>query len=170
MRQRPALTPLIAALPSTVPFVGPEAQERDRGRAFRARIGANESSFGPSPRVIARMAEIVGDMWMYCDPDNFDLKVAAAAHLGVGEGIDGLLSLVARMYVTPGDAVVTSLGAYPTFNFHIAGVGGRLVAVPYENDRESLDGLLAAVIKEKAPLVYLSNPDNPMGSWWEADE
>jgi len=177
MRLRPPLSPLIAALPSTVPFVGPEAQERERGRAFRARIGANESSFGPSPRVIARMAEIARDMWMYCDPDNFDLKVAAAAHHGVavenvvvGEGIDGLLSLVARMYVAPGDAVVTSLGAYPTFNFHVAGVGGRLVAVPYVNDRESLDGLLAAVVKEKAPLVYLSNPDNPMGSWWEADE
>ncbi|TIU14952.1 MAG: pyridoxal phosphate-dependent aminotransferase, partial [Mesorhizobium sp.] len=46
MRQRPPLTPIISALPSTVPFVGPEAQERDRGRAFRARIGANESSFG----------------------------------------------------------------------------------------------------------------------------
>ncbi|QKC84682.1 pyridoxal phosphate-dependent aminotransferase [Mesorhizobium sp. NZP2077] len=177
MHQRPPLTSLIAALPSTVPFVGPEAQERERGRPFRARIGANESSFGPSPRVIARMAGIAPDMWMYCDPDNFDLKVAAAAHhdvavenVVVGEGIDGLLSLVARMYVAPGDAVVTSLGAYPTFNFHVAGVGGRLVTVPYVNDHESLDGLLAAVVKEKAPLVYLSNPDNPMGSWWEADE
>jgi histidinol-phosphate aminotransferase len=114
---------------------------------------------------------------MYCDPDNYDLKQAAARHLGisaenvvVGEGIDGLLSLVARMYVAPGDAVVTSLGAYPTFNFHVAGVGGRLVTVPYENDKESLDGLIKAVVREKAPLVYLSNPDNPMGSWWEASE
>ncbi|ESZ75110.1 MULTISPECIES: pyridoxal phosphate-dependent aminotransferase [unclassified Mesorhizobium] len=177
MRQRPALTPLVGALPSTVPFVGPEAQERERGRAFRARIGANESSFGPSPRVIERMESVARDQWMYCDPDNYELKQAAAAHLGigaenvvVGEGIDGLLSLVARMYVAPGDAVVTSLGAYPTFNFHIAGVGGRLVTVPYENDKESLDGLLKAIIKEKAPLVYLSNPDNPMGSWWEAGD
>ncbi|TPL22995.1 pyridoxal phosphate-dependent aminotransferase [Mesorhizobium sp. B2-2-4] len=177
MRLRPPLMPLVAALPSTVPFVGPEAQERDRGRAFRARIGANESSFGPSPRVIARMAEIAADMWMYCDPDNHDLKVAAAAHhdlkvenVVVGEGIDGLLGLVARMYVAPGDAVVTSLGAYPTFNFHIAGVGGRLVTVPYANDHEDLEGLLAAAAREKAPLVYLSNPDNPMGSWWEAAE
>ncbi len=177
MRQRPALTPLVGALPSTVPFVGPEAQERERGRAFRARIGANESSFGPSPRVIARMESVARDQWMYCDPDNYDLKQATARHLGVGvenvvvgEGIDGLLSLVARMYAAPGDAVVTSLGAYPTFNFHIAGVGGRLVTVPYENDKESLDGLLKAVIREKAPLVYLSNPDNPMGSWWDASE
>lgn len=174
---RPALTPIVGALPTTVPFVGPEAQERERGRAFRARIGANESSFGPSPRVIARMAEISGDMWMYCDPDNYDLKAAAAAHLGVpaenvvvGEGIDGLLGVVARMYVGAGDPVVTSLGAYPTFNFHVAGVGGRLVAVAYENDRESLGGLLDAARREKAPLVYLSNPDNPMGSWWEAAE
>ncbi|PBB87566.1 MULTISPECIES: pyridoxal phosphate-dependent aminotransferase [unclassified Mesorhizobium] len=177
MRQRPSLTPIIGALPTTVPFVGPEAQERERGRPFRARIGANESSFGPSPRVIARMEAIARDMWMYCDPDNFDLKVAAAAHLGVGvdnvvvgEGIDGLLGLVARMYVGAGDAVVTSLGAYPTFNFHIAGVGGRLVPVPYANDKEDLDALLAAVRREKAPLVYFSNPDNPMGSWWEAPE
>ncbi|MGP2491808.1 pyridoxal phosphate-dependent aminotransferase [Mesorhizobium sp. PUT5] len=177
MRTRPPLTPLVAALPETVPFVGPEAQERARGRPFRARIGANESSFGPSPRVVARMAEIAGDMWMYCDPDNHDLKVAAAAYLGlapdnvvVGEGIDGLLGLLVRLYVGPGDPVVTSLGAYPTFNFHVAGAGGRLVAVPYENDRESLDGLLDAARREKAPLVYLSNPDNPMGSWWKADE
>ena len=44
------------------------------------------------------------------------------------------------------------------------------MTVPYENDRESLDGLLAAVKRENAPLVYLSNPDNPMGTWWEAGE
>jgi histidinol-phosphate aminotransferase len=177
MSKRPALTPIVAALPATVPFVGPEAQQRASGRVFRARIGANESSFGPSPRVIARMNEIARDMWMYCDPDNFELKAAAAAHHGVspgnivvGEGIDGLLGLLAHMYVGPGVPVVTSLGAYPTFNFHIAATGGRLVQVPYQNDRESLDGLLDAVRRENAPLVYLSNPDNPMGSWWDAAE
>lgn len=177
MPKRPALTAVVGALPTTVPFVGPEAQQRASGRIFRARMGANESSFGPSPRVVSRMKEIAGDMWMYCDPDNYDLKLAAAAHHGVssanivvGEGIDGLLGLLAHMYVGPGTPVVTSLGAYPTFNFHIAAVGGRLVEVPYENDRESLDGLLAAVRRENAPLVYLSNPDNPMGSFWEATE
>jgi len=177
MRKRPPLTPVVAALPEMVPFVSPEAQERERGRPFRARIGANESSFGPSPRVIAHMAETARDQWMYCDPDNHDLKAALAAHLGigidnvvVGEGIDGLLGLVVRMFIAPGDAVVTSLGAYPTFNFHVAASGGRLVAVPYENDHENLDGLLEAARREKAPLVYLSNPDNPMGSWWGAAE
>lgn len=177
MPDRPALSAVVGALPTTVPFVGPEAQQRASGRVFRARMGANESSFGPSPRVVSRMREVAGDMWMYGDPDNHDLRQAAARHHGVapenvvvGEGIDGLLGTIVHMYAEQGTPVVTSLGAYPTFNFHVAAVGGRLVTVAYENDRESLDGLLDAVRRENAPLVYLSNPDNPMGSWWDADE
>jgi histidinol-phosphate aminotransferase len=177
MPSRPILTPIVAALPATVPFVGPEHQERTRGRSFRARIGANESSFGPSARVVAAMNAVAPEMWKYCDPDNHDLKAALAAFQGVayenvvvGEGIDGLLNLFVRMYAREGTPVVTSLGAYPTFNFHVAGFGARLVAVPFENDRESLDGLLAAVKRENSPLVYLSNPDNPMGTWWETPE
>jgi histidinol-phosphate aminotransferase len=174
---RPRFTPLAESLPSTVPFVGPEAQERARGGLFRARIGANESGFGPSPRVVQAIAAAAPQMWKYCDPENHDLRAALAAHLGVGldnvvvgEGIDGLLNLAVRLFVESGTPVVTSLGAYPTFNFHVVGFGGRVVAVPYRDDREDLDGLLDAVRRENAPMVYLSNPDNPMGSWWEADD
>ena len=170
-------TPLISALPSTVPFVGPEALERQRGLSVKARIGANENGFGPAPSVIAAMREQAGDIWMYNDPENFALKAALAAHLGVqsaniavGEGIDSLLGLIARMVIEPGTPVVTSLGGYPTFNFHVSGFGGRLVTVPYVDDREDLDGLLDAVSQENAPLVYFANPDNPMGSWWDADK
>lgn len=177
MTTHPKLTALAESLPATVPFVGPEAQERQRGRPFRARIGANESGFGPSPAVQAAIAASAGDVWKYADPENHDLKAALGAHLGIaaeniviGEGIDGLLGLIVRLFVEAGQPVVTSLGAYPTFNYHVAGFGGRLVTVPYANDREDLDGLLAAVRRENAPLLYLSNPDNPMGTWWEADE
>lgn len=168
----PRYTSLVESLPSTVPFVGPETQERARGRAFRARIGANESVFGPSPRAIAAMAQAAAGVWKYCDPENHDLKAALAAHHGVspdnivvGEGIDGLLGLLVRMVVEQGTPVVTSLGAYPTFNFHVAGFGGRLVATPYVDDREDPESLLALAGRENAPLIYFANPDNPMGTW-----
>lgn len=174
---RPALTALAAELPATVPFVGPETQERARGRPFRARIGANESGFGPSPKAVAAMQAAATDVWKYGDPENHELRTALAAHLGVaagniavGGGIDGLLGLIVRLYVEKGQPVVTSLGGYPTFNYHVAGYGGRLVTVPYVGDREDLDGLLAAARRENAPLLYLANPDNPMGTWWEANE
>jgi histidinol-phosphate aminotransferase len=177
VRMEPLLIPLIDNLPSTVPFVGPEALERKRGRPFKARIGANESGFGPAPSVIAAIQEQAGEAWKYADPENFELKQALSKHLGVkpgnvvvGEGVDTLLGLAVRQYVREGTPVVTSLGAYPTFNFHVAGFGGRLVTVPYRDDREDLQALLGAVKREGAPLVYLSNPDNPMGTWWDAAE
>jgi histidinol-phosphate aminotransferase len=168
-------TPTAAGLPSTVPFVGPEAIERRDGRAFRARIGANESVFGPSPRAIEAMRAAATETWMYCDPENYDLKRALAAHHGVapenvvvGEGIDGLFGYMVRLFVEPGVTVATSLGAYPTFNFHVAGYGGRLVTAPYRDDREDPEALLELAQRENARLVFLANPDNPMGSWWDA--
>ena len=169
------LTPLVAGLPATVPFVGPETQERALGRAFAARIGANESVFGPSPKAVAAMAAAAGELWMYGDPTLHDLRAALAAHHGVrpenvmvGEGIDGLLGLLVRLLVTDGTPVVTSEGAYPTFNYHIAGFGGRRVAVPYRDDHEDPEALARAAHETGAPLVYLSNPDNPMGTWHDA--
>jgi histidinol-phosphate aminotransferase len=171
----PRYTPLAASLPSTVPFVGPETQERARGRRFAARLGANESGFGPSPRAIAAMQAAAADVWMYGDPELHDLRGAIAAHHGVspaqvavGEGIDGLLGLLVRLLVGPGDAVVTSDGAYPTFNFHVAGFGGVLHKVPYAGDHEDPQALLDRARAVGAKLIYLANPDNPMGSWHPA--
>lgn len=165
------LTPHAAALPSTVPFTGPETLERRTGIPFRARLGANESLFGPSPRAIAAMKEAAEGAWMYGEPENHDLKQALAAHHGVttahiavGPGIDGLLGLICRLVLEPGTAVVTSLGAYPTFNFHVAGYGGVLTRVPYKGNHEDPDALLAAAKSAGARLIYLANPDNPMGS------
>ncbi|MCH8169167.1 MAG: pyridoxal phosphate-dependent aminotransferase [Proteobacteria bacterium] len=169
------LTPLVAGLPATVPFVGPEAQERDRGRPFKARIGANESVFGPSPLAVEAMRRAAPEMWMYCDPDNHDLRQALAAHHGVpggsiviGEGIDGLLGYTVRLFVEPGARVVTSAGAYPTFNYHVAGYGGELVTVPYRHDAEDPEALADAARASGARLVYIANPDNPMGTWHAA--
>jgi histidinol-phosphate aminotransferase len=173
---QPRYTSVVAPLPSTVPFVGPEAQERARGVAFKARIGANESVFGPSPKAIAAMRQAAAECWMYCDPENYDLKAALARELGlssanivVAEGVDSLFGYTVRLFTEPGDTVVSSLGAYPTFNFHVAGYGGRLVTVPYVDDREDPASLLEAVRRERPKLVFFANPDNPMGSWWSAD-
>ncbi|MEM6634345.1 MAG: pyridoxal phosphate-dependent aminotransferase [Pseudomonadota bacterium] len=171
----PRLTEIAESLPASVPFVGPEAQERALDRPFAARIGANESVFGPSPLAIEAMARAAADAWMYGDPEMHDLRGALADHLGlrpenimIGEGIDGLLGVLARLIVSPGDAVVTSDGAYPTFNYHVAGFGGALHKVPYRDDKEDLAALLAKASDVGAKLIYLANPDNPMGSWHPA--
>ena len=175
MTAGPRYTETVAALPATVPFTGPEAHLRAQGGTFRARLGANESAFGPSPAAIAAMERAARETWMYGDSENYDLRHAIAAGMGVGfenvivgEGIDGLFGYLVRMVVAPGDPVVTSAGAYPTFNYHVNGFGGVLHEVPFKGDHEDPDALIETARETGAKLVYISNPDNPMGSWHDA--
>ena len=172
----PNLTDLAASLPASVPFVGPETLERAKGQTFAARLGANESVFGPSPKAVEAMARAALEAWQYGDPENHDLKEALADHhsispecIVIGEGIDGLLGYLVRLLVGQDDPVVTSLGAYPTFNYHVAGFGGALHTVPYRDDAEDPEALANSAREVGAKLVYFANPDNPMGSWHDAD-
>jgi histidinol-phosphate aminotransferase len=169
-------TKLVEGLPASIPFVGPEAIERGTGQLFRARIGANESAFGISPLAAAAMqAEAARTSW-YADPEGYELKCAIADRFNVemdeiclGAGVDELLGLVVRMVVEPGVSVVTSLGAYPTFNYHVDGFGGTLHKVPYRDDHIDIQAVAQAAHEHNASLVYFANPDNPMGTWHDAN-
>ena len=166
------LARLVDDLPATVPFVAPEALERARGEEFLVRVGANESPFGPSPAAREAMAASIGRVGWYGDPESHELRHelgrrlgTAPAHIAVASGIDDLLGLITRAFMDPGDVAVTSLGAYPTFNYHVQGYGGRLHRVPYRDDRNDLQALVGEAGGVGARLLYLANPDNPTGTW-----
>ena len=168
-------TRIIRELPSTVPFVPPEAMERRQGRPLKVRVGANESAFGISPRAREAMCAAVNQIAWYNDPEAHDLRAVLAQLHGVsmeevsiGSGIDDLLGLVVRLLIENGDPVVSSLGGYPTFHYHVDGFGGTLHRVPYRDDREDLEGLAARAREVEAHLLYVANPDNPMGTWHTA--
>jgi histidinol-phosphate aminotransferase len=168
---------LVGALPAVVPFVPPEAFERRLGAPIKIRIGANESAFGPSPKAIAAINAGAPRIAWYCDPEGFALREALAKHhgvsrenIGLGIGADDILSLSVRSVIDPGEPVVMSHGAYPTFAFHVNGYGGKFVTPPYRDFKNDAEALGDASAKSQARMVYLSNPDNPTGSWLSAEE
>ena len=173
----PRYTSLVNDLPSTVPFVGPESQEREKKLLFEARLGANENMFGPSPKALAALKKYSNEQWMYGDPTSFELRCALAKkhkistdNIVVGEGIDGLLGYLVRLVISEGDEVVTSDGAYPTFNYHVNGFGGNLHKVPYLADCEDIVSLIKKAHSVDAKLIYFANPDNPMGTHVPGDK
>lgn len=173
-KKHPEFTPIIEALPDTVPFVAPEELERAQGAAFLARLGANESAFGISEKAKEALISAVSgssDCSWYGDPLSHDLRTELAkqlgiqmSHLCVDGGIDTLLGLTVRLFMQPGDVLVTSAGAYPTVNYHAIGVGGVIKTVPYRDNHEDTVALAQAAHQHQARLVYLANPDNPMGT------
>ncbi|MFK7894181.1 MAG: aminotransferase class I/II-fold pyridoxal phosphate-dependent enzyme [Granulosicoccus sp.] len=166
-------TRIVKSLPDTVPFVGPETLERKQGKPFAARIGANESAFGISPLAQQALITAIGQQgcsW-YGDPENHAVRnllskkhAVASDSICVDAGIDSLLGLTIRLFMEPGDTVVTSDGAYPTVNYHVNAFGGLLHKVPYREHHEDPEALAQAAQRHKARLVYLANPDNPMGT------
>ncbi|MFC4075309.1 aminotransferase class I/II-fold pyridoxal phosphate-dependent enzyme [Salinithrix halophila] len=173
MSNPPPFSRLVSSLPASVPFVPPEETERQKGRQIWLRLGANESTFGMSPKALEAMQQATAQSYLYGDATSYELRGELADFYGIerkniliGSGIDELLGLTARVFLNPGDAVTTSLGGYPTFNYHVDGFGGILHTVPYQDFRNDLTGLAEKARETGSRILYLSNPDNPTGSFY----
>jgi histidinol-phosphate aminotransferase len=169
----PQPAPHIAAVPATTPFVAPEELARRVGRSELLRLGANESAFGPSPRAIAAMRDAVARTSWYGDPESLELRAALAARhacrvdeIVVASGIDELMGLIVRAFCGPGDPCVATHGTYPTLFYHLNAYGARPeFAPPGPEGGIDPDGIVAAVRRSGAKLVYIANPDNPSGAF-----
>ncbi|MFT4553499.1 MAG: histidinol-phosphate aminotransferase [Chlamydiales bacterium] len=168
---------IVRSLPDTVPFVSQFAMERERGKVFDLHLGANESQFGISPNAVQAIRDFCPNVYTYGDPEGFDLRNKISEkhdlernHVMLGSGVDELLGLVVRAFTNPGDKVVASHGAYPTFIYHVHGYGAELCSVPYREDfYNDVEGLLSEASSCGAKILYLVNPDNPSGTYWKAE-
>lgn len=145
-------------------------------------LGSNENSFGPSPGVLDALRGItVEDVFRYPDPQGLGVRRALSLALGVaveqvvlGNGSHELLMLAAQCYAGPGDEVVFSEFGFAVFPIATAAVGAtprvaparaRGDAMPRGHDLEAL----AARFSPRTKLVYLANPNNPTGTWFDRD-
>ena len=135
-----------------------------------AKLDGNENPYGPSPRVREALSRYP-HFHIYPDPDQRRMREAIAAYAGadpervvVGNGSDELLDLTARLFLSPGDAVVDAPPTFGIYPFVARSYGARLVEVPrredFELDVDAVEGALSAGAK----LVYLASPNNPTGN------
>ena len=148
-----------------------EELEREYGVRNAIKMASNENALGPSPKALRALRASLKEVHRYPDGHSFYLRRKLAKRLAVnednlvfGNGSDELLALAARAFVGPGDGVVI---ADPTFLiYEIASQleAGRVVKVPMKNFRYDLPGMLKKV-NNKTKLVFIANPDNPVGTY-----
>ena len=156
--------------------------ERELGVTDIVKLASNENPLGPSPLALAAMRAALEEIWLYPDGNGHDLKAALAARHGVettqitlGNGSNDLIVLLAEAFLTPQVSAVISQYAFAIYGLAIqaTGVGARVAPalaadspMPYGHD---LEAMLARV--DASPrLVYIANPNNPTGTWNEADD
>lgn len=150
--------------------------ERELGITGIVKLASNENPLGASPAAIAAIQTTAKHIALYPDGNGFELKDALVkrynvthANITLGNGSNDLLELAARAFLTVGDKVVYSAHAFAVYALATQAVGATGVSVPAKNWGHDLDAMLAAAKTHKAKMVFIANPNNPTGTFLEAD-
>jgi histidinol-phosphate aminotransferase len=135
------------------------------------KLASNENPRGPSPSVLAAIAEAAADVTRYPDGNGFALKGALAAKFGVsadaivlGNGSNDVLELVSHAFLRPGDEAVYAQHAFAVYPLATQARGATGVEVGAKDFGHDLSAMRAA-ITPKTRVVFVANPNNPTGTW-----
>ena len=103
-------------------------------------MNANENPYGCSPRVLPAVAS---SAQLHIYPDNRQTEIrgllqeytgAAAERIVAGNGSSQLIDLTLRLFVRPGDEVITCTPSFAMYRFYTQLCGGTLVEVDRDED------------------------------------
>lgn len=150
------------------PYVGGESKAAGAQRVIK--LSSNENPFGPSPKALTALSRDL-HLEKYPDGNCIELRNAIAAKFGLeegrivcGAGSDEIIGLLCKAYIAPGDEVVYATHAFLMYGIFARTCGGVPVDVAEDNLKPDLDAILAAVT-DKTRMVFLTNPNNPTGSF-----
>ena len=110
------------------------ARELGMDEAAILKMASNENPLGSSPKAIAAIRGALDELAYYPDGSGFELKAALERKLGVtpghfilGNGSNDVLELVARAFLTPGDAVVYAQHAFLVYPLVAQAIGARRI-------------------------------------------
>ena len=169
----PSIRPDVARMDAYTPIVPFEVLSEQLGFAPQeiVKLDANENPYGAPRAALAALADL-RYAHIYPDPESRRLRRALAAFHGVpaenilaGAGADELIDLIMRLFLQPGDAVLTCPPTFGMYAFDTAVNGGRVVSVPRRADFSlDLEAIEEAVRRERPKLLFLASPNNPDGS------
>lgn len=168
---RPAPKPGILDIAPYVPGRGPEP-----GGPCLYKLSSNESALGASAEAIAAYQRASTNISFYPEGSARVLRDAVAEMHGLdperivcGNGSDELLTLLAHIYVSPGDEVLFTEYAFIVYRIAALASGAVPVAIPEDDLRANVDAILSRVTP-RTRILYLANPNNPTGSFLPATE
>ena len=141
------------------------------GVAKPHKLSSNETPLGPSPKAIKAFHDSAERLELYPDGASTALREAIAHRYGLeasriicGNGSDELLSLLATVYLHPGDEGLYSEYGFLTYPIVIRAAGATPVVAKETALTADVDALLAKVSR-RTKIVFLANPNNPTGTY-----
>lgn len=168
-------TPGIQGLHPYQPGKPVEELERELGISNSIKLASNENPLGPSQLAIDAVTASLTEGCRYPDASGFRLKQVLAKRYGftpetitLGNGSNDVLDLIGRTFVLPGDEVIYSEFSFVVYMLVTQSLSAKAVVTPALNWGHDLDAMAAAVT-DKTRVIYLANPNNPTGTYFNGD-
>ena len=150
------------------------AWQMERAKIDLFKLDYNESDESPSPAVRERLRQLVeNDRYYHWYPESETptLQTAIASYCGaeqgnilVTHGSDMVIELMATAFLRYGDHVLVVNPTYEKFQYMVEGRGATVDCFDYFGDGPFRLGQLVQTIRQLCPrMVYVSNPNNPIG-------
>ncbi len=135
------------------------------------RISANENNRGVSPKAYEAMAAALKRANRYPDSRCTALRKKLAQKWGldpegilVGNGLDGVFTMLGRAFFAPGDEVVCAELTFSVYADTAKIMGAVPVTVPMTDSLDQdVEGFIKA-LSPKTKMVVCCNPNNPTGT------
>ncbi|OUX30080.1 MAG: histidinol-phosphate transaminase [bacterium TMED264] len=172
-----ALVPsYIKKLASYKPGKPIEEVKRELGISNIIKLASNENPLGPSPKAIKAIQSNIHNFHRYPDASGYDLRKKLAKNFNVkidnvviGAGSEGIMSTIMRTFLLNDDQLIGTENSFIGFKI-LANASGRLTKwVPMKDNRYDLINM-AKEINDYTKIIYIANPDNPMGTFITKDE
>ncbi|MEQ1755938.1 MAG: histidinol-phosphate transaminase [Micropepsaceae bacterium] len=156
------------------PYVGGRSHAAGSGLVYK--LSSNETPLGPSALAVEAFRNASSSLHLYPDGNAQALRKAIGDAYGLnpdriicGNGSDEILHLLPQIYASPGDEVLHSAHGFLVYRIAALAASATPVAVPEPQLRTDIDGMLR-LATEKTRIVFVTNPNNPTGSYNTAAE
>jgi histidinol-phosphate aminotransferase len=143
------------------------------------KLEAMENPYALSPELKQALAERLAQVALnrYPVPSYASLKAKIQQRFGVpdgfsvvlGNGSDELIAMLSTACAQPGAVVLAPIPTFVMYAMSAQFAGLRFIGVPLRADFTlDLPAMLAAIVDHKPAITYLSYPNNPTGTLFEA--
>jgi histidinol-phosphate aminotransferase len=163
----------LEALPPYTPIEPFEVLSARLGRepSQIIKLDANENPYGILPAVREALANM-DFPHIYPDPESRALRKSLAEFTGVdeeyllaGAGADELLDLLMRLFLEPGECILSCPPTFGMYSFDAGLNAARCIEAPRKADFSlDLPAIRKAVDEFKPKLLFIASPNNPDGS------
>ena len=148
-----------------------EETKRQLGLKKVIKLASNENPFGASPKAIVAMKKCLNGVNRYPDSLGYYLKKRLARYFKfeaenfvLGNGSDELIDLLIKTLVEPDENIVTSEGTFLEYEIVASASDREVKKAPLRYFKYDLEAILKLVDK-KTKLIFISNPNNPTGTY-----